>query len=204
MAERPTSSNANRIARGAASTAPPDPACHGGCVGPPPCRGAVLGQRPMSEPLHSLVQLCNPMPGTAVSSWHDDPPSWAQDPLDRRRPEPNDLGDAAAVTSSLSRSEETPGIPPAGAHRPSTPQVLVATHTRVVPTPGHRQVSPPPHDIGETQNLAEEEPSPPCSPGSSTLASQEAEAMLVTPPRPPSIPRGLSSGSDSHLPPAPG
>ena len=200
MVGRPTSINTDSIAREASPSALPDSASHCGSAVRPPSRGAirdygreeVVRQQRLSEQVHRLTQLCKPMPDTALSSGRGEPPSHAHYSLGQRRPEPTDLGDTAVVTSSQSRSEETPDTPLAGTARPSTHHVPTATPTRTIPPPCHRQESPPRHGIREVQPPDEEaSPSPPRSPGSSTLASQEAEAMLATPPRPPTTARGL-------------
>ena len=99
--------------------------------------------------------------------------------------EPTDLEDAATAAVSQSRHGEIPDTPLAEPVRPSTQHVLEETPARVTPTPLQTGVPLSRHALEDTPSPGEEAmPSAPCSPGSSTLACQEAEAMLDSPPRP--------------------
>ena len=108
------------------------------------------------------------------------------------QPEPTDLEDAATAAVSQSHHGEIPNTPLAEPVCPSNQHVLEETPASVAPTPLQTGVPLSQHAIEDTPSPGEEAmPSAPCSPGSSTLASHEAEAMLDTPPRPPSTARRL-------------
>ena len=108
------------------------------------------------------------------------------------QPVPPNLDNAANVAFSRASPADTlvkAREEPASRPTPLTLDDTLAEHTTVRPQAG----SPSSNPTSEDTPLpgVDATPPSPCSPGSSTLASQEAEAMRESPPRPPAHPRRL-------------